>query len=1558
MPRRSSVALLFLSFWLAAWPSHQLVLDDSASNDGQCGVSKPLFQKKEKVLPMEGEEEDKNAWQRMSGTVLGWVGHLGLPWWHHEEMHEAEKPKKNESKLSCLMPYLMNCSSWDELGATNPCPEECPFVAQLKPFACALACVNASQCYYADVDAPFANPETLLCEHSVVEGCLVAADNVTQCRACRPHFSRSVDGTTCTYDREFTFIWVLEKLQRLGKLIWVVPVLLLVGMCWKLRKGYEENWELLTYARIHHHLCKVRKNPKIHSGAPLYSLCENLHTKFVIGVGLSLYYNSLVFLLILSLGLFGASYWVLVDGSGKIFQFAGSSATPVKVFGISLYPSVEGVSDASFCGWAMLGEDMLDVSYTSQQFMRRMAFTVLVLYVFVLAGMLIFAKVQLQHAEWFDYRYLTMKDFALRLRGFPPKATDEMQLQKFIQTQLGLDVHAVSIGYDFGKRRWEVQALIDRHLTYADSEARGSYPDRIGIPVMTRGEPRLGQGALDCGRVNDAAYVRRWFDEGSLDRMMSTGTVWVVFISREQRDIAFDTILSYGDNGFMWRDDCGVAWPIAANMPDCEPTNVIWGNLGISPCMRKVRLVVAAVLFFIACGLVACLVFLPYAAYVTSYISEAGSSPQGVVMGLLGVLIGLSWWLMSVVIGACIGFLGLETLEDEYLFTFIVFTIFCGLATSLNVYLTWYYTSKVWEDSGQSWMHFAGSYLPSSVNTLRALRLEIDFGFRVFQLLVPGVLFTPCLLGPLNNFIVPYIRESSLLLLFGRGIFEGRGGSGREAERYLEPLPIGLAWDYPWHVIQPFVCCLTFFIMSPAMWWAQAYLCAWCIFFYFFQRVMHLRVQKKMYYTSSKLDRIVIYVGFGLVLAELAACHAYWQVRLQEWHPRCIITLTLSSTLLYCTLLRFAVGLRWPMTSEFDRMKRLCYGGESSTSTVSTLWSCEDYCYNWLNVNPVYVLKSQYCDDLLGGADKQIFYDPGKEYLQLFCSTSPVNSPHNPRNARWNTHKSGLWLELEGLGIISPLLQSEDFFLSAESTDIADVGFGIEAGTEAKPLTRVRTFTRAQMEISQRRKSSIVPREQSAGFVASAQDRSPKELFRGQSTAADRSFAAASIATGSTDAGLTAADSTVAGSVVAGASDGGLANPILLPRGADGFAQPRAPFVPARASVIASVGSPASAAGAPALAAAPPATAAVAADAAPACVAVPAPLAAYVPAEAAEFEWSDNAPGTTDEAAQSRTPVAAAGTAAAPVASPLALGDLAAPVAVVPEPRGLAVPSADDDRDRSIGAVAAVQETGLEGEASDGCAEAAETVPSEEACPLESPAAPADPGSSAEEVGQEGLIAAPAEASQTAREGGRDAVFEDPRLESTSQRTAAVTFTIEQSEASERHVAPVWSTETPTAYREANAAMKQASAQLEPVRQSEPLWTGASAGEVATPGDEVEWSPFQANALASAEISGACDDPPKIPQASGADTPPRLDRQDCEAGGSAPERPCPTEGPVAGVAAFAGEEQVQDGCLEVGPLEASRPSGGVMSSAAAVAGSGHPAADAGSFAAEVAATLR
>ena len=125
---------------------------------------------------------------------------------------------------------------------------------------------------------PFANLKSKLCEESSIEGCGVQA-KATQCERCRKHFAAVDGGSRCLYDREGSFIWLVEHLHAMGYWLWLMLLLMLSCCCWQFRSALSKHWHLLTFARMHYHLCKVRKNPKVHAGAPLFSICENLHTK-------------------------------------------------------------------------------------------------------------------------------------------------------------------------------------------------------------------------------------------------------------------------------------------------------------------------------------------------------------------------------------------------------------------------------------------------------------------------------------------------------------------------------------------------------------------------------------------------------------------------------------------------------------------------------------------------------------------------------------------------------------------------------------------------------------------------------------------------------------------------------------------------------------------------------------------------------------------------------------------------------------------------------------------------------------------------------------------------------------------------------------------------------------------------------------------------------------------------------------------------------------------------------------------------------------------------------
>ncbi|OLQ00665.1 hypothetical protein AK812_SmicGene16670 [Symbiodinium microadriaticum] len=711
---------------------------------------------------------------------------------------------------------------------------------------------EVTQCRYTDPNMGFANPITQLCEAGTIA---VSAKNFSLFRSAFAGRAAGAGLHASMFVRRTPF----AELVRVPSSGWWIT-----SMPWAAQTGEDLKEQMRQQSKC------------------LFDFVEQRQSKrFVIGVGLPLYYNSLVFLLILSVLLFLGAHFALDSDSQRLTQ-AKDCATSQLVRG--------GVC----CSFGCL--DRLD-------FCRFAAMLI----------MLAHAWFQLKHAKWFESQHLTMKDFALVLSGLPPEATDETQIATWqsaspdksaacsageFELQSGETVRSVSIGYDVTSRWGEVEVLLDRHLAFADAEAQG---DRLVRMLCLEKDGR--------------------------------GIVW------EDPETGQRQVLDFG-----------------------VPTPGLASFLAIS-------------------------IYVPYAEYVTSFLEEAGKFPQGFMMGLLGFL--RPGWVIG---GTCVNVAGFQTIEDENLFIFITFTIFCVAASAFNVYLTWYYTQDLWQHHTSSWFQRVKGFLLDTggpVTTLRDLR---RFGILIGM---EGFAFE-ALQGDTTG-------NSNGCAMNVRRAFVSEGKSGREAERFLEPLPIGLAWDYQGHVTLP---------------------CIWAFFFYFFQRFMHLRVCKKMPLGSYAMDSMVLYFGWGLLLAELA-------VDIDPEGSGTFLRGCLSGHRAVYWSLLWALGVPWPLRfrGELDtqlnrywlvRYKAvqwsvvgyIRYGavwtgwsGPEKDPTWDRCQSCEDFCYNWLNVNPVYVLKSQYCADEFG-LDPCVFYEPGPSERQFLTG-------------------GGLWLEFEGLGCIAPICFDE-----------------------------------------------------------------------------------------------------------------------------------------------------------------------------------------------------------------------------------------------------------------------------------------------------------------------------------------------------------------------------------------------------------------------------------------------------------------------------------------------------------------------------------------------------
>jgi len=85
---------------------------------------------------------------------------------------------------------------------------------------------------------------------------------------------------------------------------------------------------------------------------------------------------------------------------------------------------------------------------------------------------------------------------------------------------------------------------------------------------------------------------------------------------------------------------------------------------------------------------------------------------------------------------------------------------------------------------------------------------------------------------------------------------------------------------------------------------------------------------------------------------------------------------------------------------------------DSDASPGGNCHHMQNFCYDWLNVNPVHVLKTNYCEDLVEDYDQAIFYDVGKEYLQI--QSERTSGRGSQRKSRWSLLERGASLEFEG----------------------------------------------------------------------------------------------------------------------------------------------------------------------------------------------------------------------------------------------------------------------------------------------------------------------------------------------------------------------------------------------------------------------------------------------------------------------------------------------------------------------------------------------------------------
>eukprot|EP00438_Fugacium_kawagutii_P025876 Skav233686 [mRNA] locus=scaffold1927:178608:180128:- [translate_table: standard] len=497
-------------------------------------------------------------------------------------------------------------SSWDGFGNHVPC---------------GTACVPPQECGAYRPDSPFPNPETLRCESCPSDGCeecnyveTASSEPTLQCTRCKEGFALEKDGL-CTY--------LLDKLLLKTYTVLGIILAILLTVAVILSITCNENSEGLTRGLEHRERCLPhdvetkaampdRHDPPgseiYYARAPLYPLNVNVHSRNIVGVGLALYYNHLVFVGAIAL----IGYFVLRFSEG--------------LFGMQQWDTLQ-------CGYG--GNEESEAAVIG--YARRRALIALFLWLAILPASIIFARWQASAARTYDRVHTRMEDYCFGLSGLPPDAIDPTEIQSWVEEKFGRPIEGVSICYDIrgaqnclGFNNAELRNLIGKRLDEHLQRQEEMFTAALGVPRSRHRSLRSSPSKLpalneETETVELSAYGRSQTHEW-LSEMKCSGEAFVVM--KQEADV--ETFFSSWDQPrglqrtgsfFSFHDGSPVpnsspqSWKktrrdrtfrgceLDIREVTSEPTSIIWEHMGTTHLQLTMRICIGVIGFLLATAL-------------------------------------------------------------------------------------------------------------------------------------------------------------------------------------------------------------------------------------------------------------------------------------------------------------------------------------------------------------------------------------------------------------------------------------------------------------------------------------------------------------------------------------------------------------------------------------------------------------------------------------------------------------------------------------------------------------------------------------------------------------------------------------------------------------------------------------------------------------------------------------------------------------------------------------------------------------------------------------------
>jgi hypothetical protein len=854
---------------------------------------------------------------------------------------------------------LLQCG-WTAFAPDDPCPVECPLLAEESWNPCHFQCVSESQCGVLDPKATIADYQQGRCRGCIVPGCATCASGgKDRCHKCSPGYL--LDDHGLCYSGGW-YVW--EAFKTVGMFVCVI-----LGL-WVVELGCRRP----TNIKGLKHALKFRKRQRNHmpkdtpkklgiedpedSAGLLYPLSTNVLVTPVGGTGCSLHFSFQVYVILWACGLCASwAYWACQYGYDLVKLGTLPAHTPQQL-----------------CSVVRWGAKRQEEMYYDKYYFICWA------YLFQFISCVAFAAFQQMRFNAMD-NATTLKDFACYVRGLPSKSGEEDVeglYKDFLEKETGQRIVGVSVAWDLMKRddnekieealELELKALEKAHiLAQNGGQSPEEEEEEIVLPIGGISKAFQPLDKLAIMGVTLGAVGPKTADEKTevdvdktrelLEKLKTSDVCFAVFETEEARDAAVN--LSKEKKGFVWDQNT-----VRLETKSIEPATVLWHGLSLgSRTGQRARKMVMGCFFVLLClALWSALFYLPYAYYVTAFTYANGNEPSAaanIVFTLLVVGGNQAMYFVADAIATWCDF-GFE--DHRQLCYNTYYLVACILNVIADMIVTGYMSYSEMVSIG---VHTADGKLLSSMTKLQDIvesyPMQKTLGRMLYTYCYPGTFLTPFLLEPFGLVVLPYT--------FGKWLLRThREHQDRDAEllmQHFAPMDLGRYSDVLLNMnLAVMILYLPGGYVLP-MFLAMALS---HVYIYLYDHWRVLRATPAFHYSRNLNDQFGT-SWMALPCALTASCavfkgyHIYWP--------------DLNGTALACVMLWAFLGHLFLHSFVLRKVYKM--KGTHKKAEETYMQVAQHHADTWFSVNPVHCLRSKY---IWGHEPAQVFYMAGKHHLQ------------------------------------------------------------------------------------------------------------------------------------------------------------------------------------------------------------------------------------------------------------------------------------------------------------------------------------------------------------------------------------------------------------------------------------------------------------------------------------------------------------------------------------------------------------------------------------------------